>query len=297
MLKRIVGLGALALALLAVVAILLPTGISSAQGLATQTPTSSGLGGFLGGTGQTAATPTAAAAGTTDPVKAALAKSNYVVIASGPWYDEAGKPLAGSVHVFMVGVSTDPKSTASVQQIVAGFAALKSQYATATIYHVLLLNGPNVYDATTTANSLQLLSSQIITSDTWVKEVLNSIRTVSLTKGTTAGVSPSVTPAVQATATRVPTRVPTKATTTCNAPADKARLWIKNGYTGVMRFTVGGGEWGTHDFDIPADAQFHYVDMPTGRYTYSASIPGVGKANGERQDYVAGQCYYLTFSP
>jgi hypothetical protein len=64
-----------------------------------------------------------------------------------------------------------------------------------------------------------------------------------------------------------------------------------------MRFTIGGGEWGTHDFDIPADGQYHYIDMPPGRYTYTASIPGVGKANGDRQDYFAGVCTFLTFSP
>lgn len=297
MLKKMVALGVMALGVVMVALLTVPAGISLAQGTATQTPTGA-LGGFLGGTGQTAGTPTAVAAGTNDPVKAALSKSNYVVIASGPWYDEAGKPLANSAHVFMLGVASDPKSNASLQQITSGFAALRTQYPTASIYHVLLLNGANVYDAATSGAALQMLNASLITPDAWLKDVTNSIRTINLVKGSAASVvSPSVTPQAQATMTRAPTRVPTQPVTTCAAPADKARLSVKNAYPGVMRFTVGGGEWGTHDFDIPSDGKFHYIDMPTGRYTYSASIPGVGKASGERKDYVAGQCYELTFAP
>lgn len=286
------------LAALGVIAasVLLPVGDLSAQGLQTATPTSA-LGGFFGGTG-TAGTVTPTPAN--DPVREALAKENYTVIRSGPWYDNAGKPLSTAVHVFMLGASEDPKSEASIKQIALGFATLKSAYPNATTYHVLFLSGPAIYDASTTSSALQLLSSQLITPDAWLKDVLAGMKTISLVQGGTTTAGATATPtrsSAQATSTRAPTRVPTQATTTCNAPADKARLWVKNGYSGTMRFTIGGGEWGTHDFDIPADGQYHYVDMPTGRYTYSASIPGVGKANGERQDYFAGQCYYLTFSP
>lgn len=280
-----------ALALLVAV----PAGVSYAQG-PSPTPTSSGFGGFFG---SSTATPASSGTGVgNDAVRTALAKSNYVVFTSGPWYDTAGKPLASSVHVLMLAESVDPKSSTSVQQIAAGFVALRSAYPAATAFHVLLLSGPNVYDASTTSNTLQLLNSGLVTTDAFIKGVVDGMRTISLVGGTTTTASATATPVPGATATRVPTRVPTKATNTCNPPAGMARLWVKNGYKGVMRFTVGGGEWGTHDFDIPADSQYHFIDAPpSNKYTYSASIPGVGKASAKLQEFFAGQCYFLQFTP
>ena len=64
-----------------------------------------------------------------------------------------------------------------------------------------------------------------------------------------------------------------------------------------MRFTIGGGEWGTHDYDVPGDGKYYIIRMPPGTYTYSASIAGVGTAHGEKKAYAAGQCYQLRFSP
>ena len=275
--------------------LLIPAGTLSAQG-PTRTPTSNGLGSFLGGA-QTAATPTSAK---TDPVTQALVQENYTVISSGTWYDVTGKPTTTVVHVFMLAASADPKNTTGVKQIASGFAALRSQYPTATTYHVLLLSGPNIYDASTTSNALQLLSTNLVTPDAFIKDVLNGMKTISLVGAFSNAAATATATTAKATTvpTRVPTRKPTTATSSCNAPADKARLWVKNGYSGTMRFTVGGGEWGTHDFDIPSDAQYHFIDMPpSDKYTYSASIPGVGKASEKLPAYFAGQCYYLTFTP
>lgn len=275
--------------------ILIPAGVISAQG-PTATP-EIGLGQFLGDS-QANATPTPT---TSDPVKQALEKDNYTVFASGNWYDTAGKTLSNSVYVFMLGVSPDVKSDASIQQIASGLVELRSAYPAAATYHVLMLNGPNVYDASTTSNSLQLLASKLMTADAFIAEVVNGVKTINLAGGGTSSTSSQPPPATSkpvAVPTRVPTRRPTAASSGCNAPADKARLWVKNGYSGVMRFTVGGDEWGTHDFDIPADGQYHFVDMPpSSKYTYSASIPGVGKASAKLPPYSAGQCYYLTFTP
>lgn len=104
--------------------------------------------------------------------------------------------------------------------------------------------------------------------------------------------------------TRVPTRAPTRAPTrkpteaACAAGANEALMYISNNYSGAtMRFTIGGGEWGTHDFDIPGDGKYYIIKMPPGKYTYTAFIPGKGKANGERTEYRGGQCYSLRFSP
>jgi len=291
MLKRILVLVALALM------VLMPAGVISAQG---PTPVT-GLGAFLGDS-QAGTTPTPI---TTDPVKEALAKDNYTVFASGNWYDTAGKPVSNSAYVFMLGASPDLKSDAGIQQIASGLVALRNAYPTAASYHVLMLNGPNVYDASTTSNSLQLLASKLMTADAFIAEVINGVRTVNLAGGGTSSTSsapPAAPTKIQAVATKAPTRAPTRKPTAvsdgCNAPGDKARLWVKNGYSGSMRFTVGGDEWGTHDFDIPADGQYHFIDMPpSSKYTYSASIPGVGKADAKLPPYYAGQCYFLTFTP
>lgn len=294
MLKKIFALVALGLMVLIPASVLISANVVSAQG-PTRTPTASGLGGFLGGA-QTASTPTPT---TNDPVKQALAKDNYVVFTSGNWYDEAGKSVPNSAHVFMLAAAADPKSDLGVKQIASGFAALRSTYPNATSYHVLLLSGPNVHDASTTSQALQLLNTQLITAEAWLKDVLNGVRTINLVKGSTSTTTtnPPATPVKpQATATRVPTRRPTQAPSGCAAPAGKARLTVFNGYNGVMRFTIGGGEWGTHDYDIQAN-QRGFIDMPPGRYTYTAFIPGIGKANGDRKDYVAGVCYELSFTP
>jgi hypothetical protein len=98
--------------------------------------------------------------------------------------------------------------------------------------------------------------------------------------------------------TRAPTRVPTEAANECPATPNEAFFYISNNYQGTtMRFTIGGGEWGTHDYDVLGDGKYYLIRMPPGRYTYTAFIPGAGKANGERTDYAGGQCYSVRFSP
>lgn len=300
MIKKLFLLAGLLILVIVSGAILLPANDLFAQA-PSRTPTASGLEGFLGGA-QAATTPTP----TGNPVSQALAQENYSVFTSGPWYDTAGKPAANVVHVFMPAVSPDLKSEAGIKQIATGIAALRTVYPNAGEYHVLLLSGPNVLDASTTANSLQLLSTNLMTADAFITQVLNGVKTTSLVGGSSSTTNTTTTTnnAAQATAaptkapTRAPTRKPTVATSTCNPPPGMARLWVKNGYSGVMRFTIGGGEWGTHDFDIPADGQYHFIDMPpSNKYTYSASIPGVGKASERLPPYSAGQCYELTFTP
>lgn len=288
--------------------LVMPLSVISAQG---PTPTATSEFGMFGdlfsGTATPTSTTTSSSAGG-DALKQALAQNNYVVVQSGNWYDAQGKPLADSVFVMMPASFSDPKSDAAVQQIVSGLSALRTQYPNAATYHVLLLNRPFVHDAFTTSAALQLLNSKLVTPEAFLQEVLAKMRTTNLVQGsvvtnaTATATATATRPGVVASPTRVPTRKPTTATSTCNPPPGQARLWVKNGYSGVMRFTVGGGEWGTHDFDIPADGQFHYIDMPpSDKYTYSASIPGVGKASARLVDifgpFLAGKCYYLPFQP
>jgi hypothetical protein len=113
------------------------------------------------------------------------------------------------------------------------------------------------------------------------------------TQPTSAPVRPTSPPA------RPTSPPPTKPpAATCNASANEARLYITNSYMGqMMRFTIGGGDWGTHDYDIPGDGQPHYISMPPGRYTYTASIPGAGTDHGEPFEYQGGHCYSITYRP
>ncbi len=83
----------------------------------------------------------------------------------------------------------------------------------------------------------------------------------------------------------------------CQVGPDEAGFLISNGYAAVMRFTIGGGQWGTHDYDVPADGKLYLIVFPPGRYTYTASVPGVGADHGEPYDYKGGTCRKIDYGP
>ncbi len=96
---------------------------------------------------------------------------------------------------------------------------------------------------------------------------------------------------------RVPTSTPTPTRATCEADPRVATACIINNYSGRwMRFTIGGGNWGTHDYDIPGDSKPFAIPMPPGQYTYTASVIRP-IAHGEPFAYLPGQVYTLEFSP
>lgn len=83
----------------------------------------------------------------------------------------------------------------------------------------------------------------------------------------------------------------------CQVGPDQAGFLISNSYSAVMRFTIGGGQWGTHDYDVPADGALYLIVFPPGRYTYTASVPGVGADHGEPYDYKGGTCRQVDYGP
>lgn len=108
----------------------------------------------------------------------------------------------------------------------------------------------------------------------------------------TATLRPTAPPQPTATRPPAPNAIPG-----CNLGPGEAGLLISNSYSGVMRFTIGGGEWGTHDYDVANDGQRHLIKFPPGRYTYTAFIPGAGKDQGEPFQYNAGTCRILDYRP
>lgn len=83
----------------------------------------------------------------------------------------------------------------------------------------------------------------------------------------------------------------------CKLMSGEAGLLLSNAYGIVMRFTIGGGTWGTHDYDVPGDGQLYLLRMPPGRYTYTASIQGLGSDHGEPYDYKEGYCRQIDYMP
>lgn len=83
----------------------------------------------------------------------------------------------------------------------------------------------------------------------------------------------------------------------CELNEGEAGILLNNGFDAPMTFTIGGGGWGTHEYEIPGGGEWYIISMPPGRYTFTAFIPGVGTAHGERFDYQAGVCRRISFAP
>ena len=122
---------------------------------------------------------------------------------------------------------------------------------------------------------------------------------------TGSGVAPN--PPAQNQSSANPTAAPTIAPTEtpspqasnnpCQLHQGEAGLLLSNAFGIVMRFTIGGGEWGTHDYDVPGDGQLYLITFPPGTYTYTASIQGVGSDHGEPYAYQAGYCRQIDYAP
>ena len=83
----------------------------------------------------------------------------------------------------------------------------------------------------------------------------------------------------------------------CRLAEGEAGLLISNSYPALMTLTIGGGDWGLHEYEIPGDGELYLVTFPWGTYTYMVNIAGVGTDEGEPYEYTEGTCRQISYSP
>lgn len=100
---------------------------------------------------------------------------------------------------------------------------------------------------------------------------------------------------VPPTATRLP---PTAPPNPCGLRPGEAGLIVQNDYDRQVKITIGGGEWGTHDYFVEARSQI-IIRFPSGRYTTTISVPGVGnfKFAEDRVFFKMGDCRFMHLKP
>ena len=234
-----------------------------------------------------------------DLVREFLTALGYKVLDVGLWVDDQGNP---DPNVAAAEVEMSQTATAGdrVQAAAYCFLALRKAYPNATALLGLVKVGSLVYIIPTEAAVFDQLIAKQITAEQYANYLSPKIRVFDLVKG--AYVTPG-TPGGSNTPNKTQTNKDFGGGTqnqnpTCSVAANLVWFWLRNGYMGKeMDFTIGGGEWGTHDYKIPGTNEWKYIEMPPGKYTWSAHIAGVGTAHGERTDYLAGTCAYQTLAP
>lgn len=233
-----------------------------------------------------------------DLVRSFLSGMGYTVLDVGYLADANGSADTSRVIVEVELPDTVTPQEMS-QAMVLSFGALRKAYPDATILGSLLKVGSLIYIFPAEAAVFDQFLNNQITGQQFGDYLQKNAKVFDLT--TNSYVTPGATGG-----TNPPAKNQTNKdfggnssqTLPCNPPAGKTWFWIRNAYMGRdMDFTIGGGEWGTHDYKIPGTAEWKYIEMPPGRYTWSAHIAGLGVAHGDRFDYAAGQCYYQNFAP
>jgi hypothetical protein len=232
-----------------------------------------------------------------DLVRGFLAGLGYTVLDVGYVADENGN--ADTTRVI---VEVELPTTATPQEMsqvmILSHAALRKAYPNAVILGSLIKIGNLIYIFPTEATVFDQFVNKQITGEVFGNYIASNAKVYDLVKK--AYVTPG-TPGGSNTPNKSQTHKDFQGgdgQLPCNPPADKVWFWVRNGYSGKdLDFTIGGDEWGTHDYKIPGTSEWKYIEMPPGKYTWSAHIAGLGVAHGERFDYAAGNCYYQNFAP
>jgi hypothetical protein len=101
-------------------------------------------------------------------------------------------------------------------------------------------------------------------------------------------------PATRPKATVAPPTSPPVSTNPCNLQPGQSGLLVTNNHDFEVKLTIGGKEWGTHDYFLPAKSTTA-VQFPPGLYSMTLNIPGLGNyrfADG-RVPFEEGKCYTL----
>lgn len=231
-----------------------------------------------------------------DAITLFLAKQGYAVLAVGNLPDANGAPVPTAVYVLMNAASSNLDSQDTALQALWGFAAIRKHLPEATTLVSILRDRHFLVMFVTDAAAFDKFLTQQVPPQEYWNGVRRNVRIVDtrtnmlVSEKDFSGGSHTTKPFTE------PSFTPQQAA--CPAAPGEALLIIQNNYIGfTMRFTIGGGAWGTHDYDVPGDGQRYKINMPPGTYTYTASIAGKGTAHGEPFEYKAGNCYPLTFSP
>lgn len=231
-------------------------------------------------------------------VRAFLSGMGYNVLDAGFWRDANGNvnPTIAAVEIELPATAT---TNEKIQAVVLGYNALRKAFADSTMLVSLIKVGDLVSIFPCEAAVFdQWINKQMTDADfgqylVGKLKVFDLAKNAYVTPGTTGGSNP---PAKNQTNKSFQGNDPNQLP--CNPAAGKAWFWIRNAYMGrELDFTVGGGEWGTHDYKIAGTGEWKYIEMPPGKFTWSAHIAGLGVAHGERFDYAAGKCYYQNFAP
>jgi len=104
------------------------------------------------------------------------------------------------------------------------------------------------------------------------------------------GPTPTIPPTVMA----VPPTA-TKPPDPCNLQPGQSGAYLVNNYDFKILVTIGGGEWGTHDYWADPKSIL-IMPFPPGRYTTTITVPGKGtyKFAADRVEFVAGRCIRIT---
>lgn len=234
-----------------------------------------------------------------DLVRQFLTSLGYNVLEVGLWVDDQGNsdPNIAAAEVEMTETATGGDRA---QAAAYAFLALRKAYPNATILLGLVKVNSLLYIIPTEAAVFDQFVNKQLTAEQYVNYFTPKIRVFDLVKG--AYVTPGA-PGGSNTPNKTQTNKDfgggsQNQNPACAVAANLVWFWIRNGYSGKeMDFTIGGGEWGTHDYKIPGTNEWKYIEMPPGKYTWTAHIAGLGTAHGERTDYLAGTCTYQTLAP
>jgi len=129
---------------------------------------------------------------------------------------------------------------------------------------------------------------------TGVEAEVGSVVKIYYCVGPTPTLAPSATP--MPTSTPLPSPTATQPPDPCNLQPGQAGAYLTNNSTTRILVTIGGGEWGTHDYWAEPKSLL-VMTFPPGRYTTTITMGRTTyKFAADRVDFTAGRCIRITGS-